>query len=626
MPMRFLSHFRSKSRMVADEKRARADPPVLPGRDFISRLPPAVLVNIFQFVCPHTVDRSYVVSEDAEIADGCMLCDLTDLANCCLVRRTWREVVQEVLYSSIRIETVHYCPREDELELQREKWARHKKAKGRPKYYDAEEDPPAARLRLLADSLRETPRLGRHVEFIKLPYMVRENSKADLARAVSACPNLKYVDLPAGFYNGDASCATLRQELFARCPAIRHMKYNPGSEHFFQYLGQRQWLMLESLELKEVKLDPTMLRSALANLHYLDELSVVDVTSFSDSIFNSVSHVPDFPPLRSLKLDRVDVTSAGLLTYVERPEVRHTLSKLSLARTGVSTEDLHRVVWTAAQLKTLAITQTVSHALPLTPIPPLTSITLTTLHFEITPTHEYAEHFGPKPSDSHYSYLATSLLANALPALRILYVRSPSFVELLTLAPPNPAFAQGSRGAPRGFDQPLEVYVKGLDETEWAFTSFAPGEEVLGGHGLPAEETGRAASLDWVRPGARESIASFVSRPGSMAFPGAGRPTSHFSLRGLGAGAEGARRSVVIGDGMGGFLAVPSEALVRSRSSDGLVSQGQTRPGSSTSMMGNGGGFSPPQRTQARASHGDMRKSGWLARHSGTGRVGDLWR
>jgi len=98
--MGLLKHFRSRSKLKNDEKadgQAYYPTPVPLGRDYTARLPPNVVRNIFRFVCPHTLDKSYEVSENADVADGCMLCDLRDLAHCAQTRRGWYQTAQELL-------------------------------------------------------------------------------------------------------------------------------------------------------------------------------------------------------------------------------------------------------------------------------------------------------------------------------------------------------------------------------------------------------------------------------------------------------------------------------------------------------------------------------------------------
>jgi len=95
--MGLLNHFRSRSRLTAES--ARVDYSVQPvvGRDYIARLPPKLVQYVFEFVCPHSVDKGYDVSEKADVGDGCMLCDLRDLAHCAAVRSSWYRLAQQLL-------------------------------------------------------------------------------------------------------------------------------------------------------------------------------------------------------------------------------------------------------------------------------------------------------------------------------------------------------------------------------------------------------------------------------------------------------------------------------------------------------------------------------------------------
>ncbi len=78
---------------------------------------------------------------------------------------------------------------------------------------------------------------------------------------------------------------------------------------------------------------------------------------------------------------------------------------------------------------------------------PLSSISLQTLHFEITPAPSSSKFSGV--ATSYYQYLASSLLQGGLPNLTALYVREPNFPDmLLGLAPPTPALADGAAARP----------------------------------------------------------------------------------------------------------------------------------------------------------------------------------
>ena len=616
--MGLLKHFRSKSRLKEISSPLPYDssyPPVPPtparfGRDLTQRLPDKVLTNIFTYICPHTQDFSYEHSENSQIGDGCMLCDLRDLAACAQVCRKWYGLAQKLLYTSVRIDAVHYCALEEELAEKRKKAAKHFRGKGAVEPIDV----PNVRLQLLAQTVRMQPNLAMQVQILKLPYMTRETAKGDLARTVSALPNLRYADLPDGFFTGDPSCLALRQELQARCPDIRKMSYKAGSEDALELLTSRHWQRIEVLELSALAIEPTTLRIVLASLPTLHELTLSDLSWMDDSIFQGPSgHLPAFPPLQALKLvDVPNVTAQGLKAHLNAPVNRERLISLTLQTTGITIQDLSQVLWAASSLQHLSVTETVSKSLGLSSqdLPPLTSISLRTLHFEITSSENV--HGLQKPPDSYHAYLANSLHQNALPALSTLYVRDQNFPDLLLTErlpplPTHPALRSGSHPNPSeqaslrsnksnlsthsstkqppqngtGFHQTLEVFSKGIDELEWAFTSIAPPSLLP-----PRTRAGSAAS----------------------------RPLSAYSAaRGLGPqwaqggfGGE-ARKSVIVGNGFGGFLAIPQEEAPRPLTADG------TRWGSVSSR---GSFLRPPPSLQGSTAAASERRG---SRH-------DLWR
>jgi hypothetical protein len=95
--MGLLNHFRSRSRLAAESTRVDYSVQPVAGRDYIARLPPRLIQYILEVVCPHTLDKSYDVSEKADVGDGCMLCDLRDLARCAAVRSSWYRLAQQQL-------------------------------------------------------------------------------------------------------------------------------------------------------------------------------------------------------------------------------------------------------------------------------------------------------------------------------------------------------------------------------------------------------------------------------------------------------------------------------------------------------------------------------------------------
>jgi hypothetical protein len=106
--MKFLKHFRSKSKLKDKKEKNNYDyqdsrhhgstaPWVPTGMDYTKRFNDKILTLIFQYVCPHTTDDSYDSSERSMIGDGCMLCDLRDLSNCSLVKKSWYPVASGLL-------------------------------------------------------------------------------------------------------------------------------------------------------------------------------------------------------------------------------------------------------------------------------------------------------------------------------------------------------------------------------------------------------------------------------------------------------------------------------------------------------------------------------------------------
>ncbi|KAF2084651.1 F-box domain-containing protein [Saccharata proteae CBS 121410] len=536
--------------------------PVL-GPDYTSKLPNNVLRNIFSYVCPHTRDFTFEPCENSMVGDGCMLCDLRDLSNCARTTRQWYHVAQEMLYQSIRIDAVHYCELEEILNDRRKRRSRSDTT-----------DIPAVRLSLLSRTLREHQTLAYTVQWLKLPVMTRETCKADLARTVSVLPNLLYVDLPEGFFSGNPSCHTLRQELQASCQQIRKMRFAHGAEQLFELLLNGYWQHLEVLELDELKIEPITLRRILATLPDLETLTILDSPWLGDAIFENAVSVPPFPALETLKIVRSpSITVAGLERYLSRPDTRARLGKLFLEGTDVQVAELHRVLDSATNIRDLALSAEVRTPLLMEARPPLFSASLKTMHFEITSARDALQGLQP-PASSYYAYLITSLLTNSLPRLRELWVYDPDFAETLTLAPPMPSYARhgngngNGNGAPhQGFHQPLEVYAKGVDEHDWIFNK-------VHGDGAPGDR-------------------------GSLSLSG-GRPLSAYSAQqGLGPQwGGGERKSMVVGNGFGGYLAVPVEEPQRPSTSSGGV---RPRPSIPSMYQGH-----TRTRSEKRASRADL--------------------
>lgn len=357
-----------------------------------------------------------------------------------------------------------------------------------------------------------------------MPYMMREANKSEIARTVSVLPNLRYVDLPAGIYSDDPSCRALKQELMARCPDIRRMSYRHGAEGSFSQLpGSRLWMNMEVLEISGLQVEASILRLALASLPELRELTLESLPWLDDSALAPSQSLPPVPAIRRLCLqDTPNITVKGILAFLSIPVNRKALYSLTLSSTGVFPSTLHEILSAAPSLRELLVIQEVTHLFPVEKIPPLASSTLQLLHYEITAA---TSSYGAQPvSASYYTYLISSLLSNSLPTVRDLYVRDASFPETLLLAPPPRLFGGGETGPQvvGGLRQSLNVYSKGMDELEWNFTPYDP----------------------FLTRGRRDSI----TRP--VSFHEAQRSQSW-------GGGGGSRKSVLVGNGFGGFLAVP---------------------------------------------------------------------
>lgn len=422
--------------------------------------------------------------------------------------------LNSISYQHVRIDAVHYCELEIELAKRRKKHAFNHNAEPL--------DAPRTRLFLFMRTVRETDGLGDMVLSLRMPYMTRESSKPELARTVSVLPRLRYVDLPAGFFSDDNSSQTLKQELMARCPDIRRMKYSRGAEGSFARIPQgRRWVNLEVLELVRLSIDPNILLMALSCFNTLKDLKLEDMQWLDDSVFKVLPSMPQFPPVERLTLqDTPNVTTQGFVSYLSVPQNRNILRHLTVNSTGVRPEAINEILSRAPLIKTFSIVQEVTQSFPMEQIPPMNSRSLRLLHFEITsPSGSY----GVQPvSTSYYTYLMSSLVAGTLPSLRDLYVRDAHFPDTLTLAPPPRFGAGGAVPRPQTIKQPLSVYSKGIDELEWNFTSYEP-----------AGPTGRRSSV--TRP---------ISFNGAQLSPAWGGE---------------ARRSVLVGNGFGGFLAVPAD-------------------------------------------------------------------
>lgn len=365
--------------------------------------------------------------------------------------------------------------------------------------------------------------------------MTRETCVADLARTVSVLPNLKYVDLPDGIYSDDRSCGTLKQELEARCSDLRKMKYFRGAERSFALLSQsRPWQNLEILELSRLEIDPNTLVSMLASFPALHEVKLEELPMIDDSIFRRNNATSSFPPVAKFSLQNTPgVTAGGFELYLSRLEVREVLTHLTILDTGVLPSELHRILATAPYLRNLRINQTIQRALIPSTVPLCASCSLETFYFEVE-SPSTSPHDLQSPSESYYQYLAASILAGNFPSLISLYALSTSLPSLL-LPPPAAPFAN-AKAPSSGLRQRLMLYTKSIPEHDWYLTVISP-----------PTSTNRRGSATATRP------ISFYNGSTQLG-PQWG---------------EKARDSVIVGNGFGGFLAVPSDDGARPSSSSG---------------------------------------------------------
>ncbi|KAI5461317.1 hypothetical protein BGZ63DRAFT_424213 [Mariannaea sp. PMI_226] len=576
-------------------------PPSYRSAQLLAYLPPIVLERIFAFVCPHSRDESYDTCEGSAATNDseCMLCDLRDLSHCTAVCRAWRPAAIRVLYHSVRIDPVHYCPREAWLAERRKKTHRFDR-NGIP------EDPAQARLRLLRRTVRDDPtRIGKLVQYLKMPYMLRESSHVELAQTIAVLPNLQYVDLPEGMFCDDPNYATLRLEVQARCPQLRKMTYNGGSERSFAMLASgRVWPHLEVLEINNLQIDPMTIRAVLGSLHNLQAFKVSGMPALTDDVLSSADGLPTLPPLKELVLTDVPrVTIRGLIEYLAWQETQQALTVLTLKETGVHPSHLQEILTMASSLRTLAIQAKVMEQFPnSSSIRPLASRSIETLRYEINAASSGA---FSSITTGYYTYLATSIMDGGLPRLRRLYVHDDSFPDQLQgLPPPNAAFAAGHmrsgsntsvKSAPGfGFSASMNNLAP-VAPPRRPMANAPPTHRLSsnnpfasrGPNALPPTHT-----LEVFTKSDEFGKWNFARVDTVRAVAPSRRPVSHYGLAadvtGTGWSGGDARRSVMVGNGAGGFLAVPN-------------------PPSSS----NGPGYEPTESWRPHSSGGDSSRDLW---------------
>lgn len=358
-------------------------------------------------------------------------------------------------YRSIRIETVHYCEREAELAEKRKRrtFFDHN---GEPEDTSRKrlkllcrtlrEDP--ARLGPLVEyfklpyMLRESSQADLARTIAVLPNL----RYVDLPEALYHDEN-SYITLRMEV---EARCQNLRKMTYMH-GSERSLERVANGQVFRN---------LEVLELNHIQMDPTVILHALAVLGGLRALKIVDSSIITDDMISHDSEMlPVFPPLEELILEKVpNITAQGLRAYLSRYDTSGALKVLSLTETGVTPWTLQDVLSVAPSLKRLTISYVAVKSLPMaagtSQIPPLASSTLEVFHYEVMAAANSSPYSNI--TSSYYNYLSGSLLMGGLPNLHGLYVRDPNFADALAgLPPPAPRFAAdafkrpGSSGSQR---------------------------------------------------------------------------------------------------------------------------------------------------------------------------------
>ena len=352
----------------------------------------------------------------------------------------------------------------------------------------------------------------------------------DLARTVSFMSSLRYVDLPDSLYMGDPSARMLAQEIQSRCPDLRQMRYLQGSEAMFQsLLHSGHWRNLEALELCRLDVEPAMITHVLGTLPAVREVRLIHLPLLDDSLFDSTSTNASFPPVSKIELQGTpQISIEGLLNYLSQSEKNARLAHLTLIETGIPVSDIHRILSAIPNLFSLRLDAVVSRILQSSQTPPLASTSLRTLHYEIRDANESSNGLI-SPSESYYDYLSTSILHGSLPSLSRLYALSDKPKTLLTHASgsSSPDTTNATVASPQSslnLTHPLHLYTKVVQEMEWDLTVISP-----------IKTAHRPSSIT-------------VAEPESLHHP----PPLSPQYRRQG------RESVMVGNGFGGYLAVPA--------------------------------------------------------------------
>ncbi|RVD87970.1 uncharacterized protein DFL_002171 [Arthrobotrys flagrans] len=397
-----------------------------------AKLPNEILAKIFTFVAPHVANESlYSDEEILHSVNGCVLCDTRDLAHIALVCLKWSRVAQTLLYKNIQLERVHYCGREEQLDELR-------KRRSRVIYTDPDTiDTAAERMDLLIRTFGLNDDLANYTFFIRLQYMTRESCKNVLTSLVNVpLPNLRWMDLPDGFYKDDPACQALKAIMYQKCPDLRRMRWTEGSENGFLGLSiDRPWSNLEFIELWKLNVEEDQIAGVLATLPKIASVGIQELPWVTSRFLSPgiAGKRPLLPPLKSLSISKCEkITYDSIIAYISSPAVQQTLEHLTLKEIDFPPHLIYQILQKLPYLKTLRINAPVTRIFPAydqPPHPPLQSATLRELSYEIRPAQQSKT--LASPATSYYEYLCESLRLGGLPNLKTLHVRDENFGKML---------------------------------------------------------------------------------------------------------------------------------------------------------------------------------------------------
>ncbi|KAI5281173.1 hypothetical protein KEM52_003972 [Ascosphaera acerosa] len=207
------------------------------------------------------------------------------------------------------------------------------------------------------------------------------------------------------------------------------------------------------------------------------------------------------------------------------------------------------------------------------PIPPLFSTTLRKLRYEITSPPTPAAGIIPA-SETYFAYLVSSIMAKGLPALRELYVSDNKFPNALLTAPALALPGLLSHANPRmsllppptpssggGFGLGVGVGVPGDRSSKASLFSIRGGDRTsLNMTANPDPIVRHTLAIYSKDPDELEwNLTRYDPRAAQGSRASATRPVSFFGAQ-LGPAWGGEQRqSVLVGNGFGGYLAIPAE-------------------------------------------------------------------